>query len=116
MNFMIVKSLSPYNGIIGRPEIREIQAVSSIAHRMFKFPVDGGVVTIRSTILIPVECATVLTSSKEIPKEAGVCHENSKISPHPDFPDQEVAIGGTLSAKGRTDLCSLLKKNLDIFA
>ncbi|GJV38362.1 reverse transcriptase domain-containing protein [Tanacetum coccineum] len=116
MNFMIVKSLSPYNGIIGRPEIREIQAVSSTAHRMLKFPVNGGVVTIRSTILIPAECATVVTSSKEIPKEAGVCHENFKISPHPDFPDQEVAIGGTLSAKGRTDLCSLLKKNLDIFA
>ncbi|GKB34138.1 reverse transcriptase domain-containing protein, partial [Tanacetum coccineum] len=28
----------------------------------------------------------------------------------------EVAIGGTLSVKGRTKLCSLLKENLDIFA
>nr|GFA88012.1 reverse transcriptase domain-containing protein [Tanacetum cinerariifolium] len=46
MSFMIVRSLSPYNGIIGRPE---------------------------------------------------------------------VSIGGTLSAKGRTELCSILKKNLDIF-
>ncbi|GKC33645.1 reverse transcriptase domain-containing protein [Tanacetum coccineum] len=70
MNFMIVRSLSPYNGIIGRPGIREIQAVPSTAHGMLKFPVDGGIVTIRSTILIPVECATVITSSKEIPKEA----------------------------------------------
>ncbi|GKB28899.1 reverse transcriptase domain-containing protein [Tanacetum coccineum] len=116
MNFMIVRSLSPYNGIIGRPGIREIQAVPSTAHEMLKFPVDGGAVTIRSTILIPVECATVVTSSKEIPKEAGVCHENFKIAPHPNFHDQEIAIGGTLSAKGRIDLCSLLKKNLDIFA
>nr|GEW64035.1 reverse transcriptase domain-containing protein [Tanacetum cinerariifolium] len=33
-----------------------------------------------------------------------------------DFPNQEVAIGGTLSDKGRTELCSILKKNLDIFA
>ncbi|GKC78511.1 reverse transcriptase domain-containing protein [Tanacetum coccineum] len=104
------------NGIIRRPRIREIQAVPSTAHRMLKFPVDGGVMTIHSTILIPAECVTVVTSSKEIPKEAGVCHENFKIAPHPDFPDQEVAIEGTLSAKGRTDLCSLLKKNLDIFA
>ncbi|GKC65818.1 reverse transcriptase domain-containing protein [Tanacetum coccineum] len=86
MNFMIVRSLSPYNGIIGRPGIREIQAVPSTAHGMLKFPVDGGIVTIRSTILIPAECAT------------------------------EVAIGGTLSAKGRTELCSLPKENLDIFA
>ncbi|GJY28271.1 hypothetical protein Tco_0404038 [Tanacetum coccineum] len=83
---------------------------------MLKFLVDGGIMTIHSTILIPAECATVITSSKEIPKEAGVRHENFKVSLHPNFPDQEVAIGGTLSAKGRTELCSLLKENLDIFA
>ncbi|GJX63719.1 reverse transcriptase domain-containing protein [Tanacetum coccineum] len=51
-----------------------------------------------------------------IPKEAGVRHENFKVSLHPNFPDQEVAIGGTLSTKGRTELYSLLKENLDIFA
>nr|GEV75369.1 reverse transcriptase domain-containing protein [Tanacetum cinerariifolium] len=83
---------------------------------MLKFPADGGIVTIRSTILIPTECATVITSSKEIPKEAGVRHENFKVALHPNFPNQEVAIGGMLSAKGRTELCSLLKENLDIFA
>ncbi|GJV23080.1 reverse transcriptase domain-containing protein [Tanacetum coccineum] len=116
MNFMIARSLSPYNGIIGRPGIREIQAVPSTAHIMLKFPVDGGIVTIRSTILIPTECAMMITSSKEIPKEARVHHENFKVALHPNFPDQEVAIGGTLSAKERTELCSLLKKNLDIFA
>ncbi|GJW06148.1 reverse transcriptase domain-containing protein [Tanacetum coccineum] len=116
MNFMIVRSLSPYNGIIGRPEIREIQAVPSTTHGMLKFLVDGGIVTIRSTILIPTECATVTTSSKEILKEAEVRHENFKVALHPNFSNQEVAIGGTLSAKGRTELCTLLKENLDIFA
>ncbi|GKE84907.1 hypothetical protein Tco_1558649 [Tanacetum coccineum] len=60
---------------------------------MLKFPANEGIVTIRSIILIPAECTTVITSSKE-----------------------EVTIGGTLSTKGRTELCSLLKKNLDIFA
>ncbi|GKA62837.1 hypothetical protein Tco_0762356 [Tanacetum coccineum] len=72
MNFMIVRSVSPYNGIIGRPGIREIQVVPSTTHGMLKFLVDGGIVTIRSTILIPAECATVTTSSKEILKEAEV--------------------------------------------
>nr|GFB81042.1 reverse transcriptase domain-containing protein [Tanacetum cinerariifolium] len=71
------RSLSPYNGIIGRPGIRAIQAVPSTVHGMLKFPVEGGIITIRST---------------------------------------EVAIGGTLSDKGHTKLCSILKKNLDIFA
>ncbi|GJT67969.1 reverse transcriptase domain-containing protein [Tanacetum coccineum] len=115
-NDIVNRSLSPYNGIIGRPGIREIQAVPSTTHGILKFPVDGGIVTIRSTILIPAECAKVITSSKEIPKEAGVRHENFKVDLHLNFPDQEVAIGGMLSAKGRTKLCSLLKKNLDIFA
>nr|GEZ15556.1 hypothetical protein [Tanacetum cinerariifolium] len=114
MNFMIIRSLSPYNGIIGR-QIKEIQAVPSIAHRMLKFSADGGIVTIRSTILILAECATVITSS-EVPKEAGVRHENFKVALHPNFPDQEVEIRWTLSAKRRTKLCSLLKENLDIFS
>ncbi|GJZ61444.1 reverse transcriptase domain-containing protein [Tanacetum coccineum] len=115
MNFMIVRSLSPYNGIIGRLGIREIQAVPSTAYKMLKFSVNRGIVTIRSTILIPTEGATVTTSSKEILKEAEVRQENFKIALHRNFPDQEVAIGGMLSAKGRTKLCSLLKENLDIF-
>ncbi|GJT15053.1 reverse transcriptase domain-containing protein [Tanacetum coccineum] len=78
--------------------------------------VNRGIVTIRSTILIPVECTTVITSSMEVPKEAEVHPKNFKIALHPNFPDQEVAIGGTLSTEGRTKLCSLLKKNLDIFS
>nr|GEX54244.1 hypothetical protein [Tanacetum cinerariifolium] len=69
-----------------------------------------------STILIPAECATVITSSKEIPKEAGVRHENFKVALHPNFPDQEVETGGTLSVKKRIKLCSLLKEYLNIFA
>ncbi|GKB61636.1 reverse transcriptase domain-containing protein, partial [Tanacetum coccineum] len=84
MNFMIVRSMSPYNGIIERPGIREIQVMPSTAHGMLKFLVDGGIVTIRSTILIPAECAMVITSPKEIPKEAVVHPENFKVAIHPN--------------------------------
>ncbi|GJZ84416.1 reverse transcriptase domain-containing protein [Tanacetum coccineum] len=83
---------------------------------MLKFPANSGIVTIRSTILIPTECATVITSSKEMPKEAEAYHEKFKVALHPNFPNQEVAIRGTLSGEGRAELCSLLKKNLNIFA
>nr|GEY80051.1 reverse transcriptase domain-containing protein [Tanacetum cinerariifolium] len=81
----------------------------------FKFPVEGGILTICSTILIPTECASVIKSSM-VPSEERTRPANFKVALHPDFPDQEVAIGGTLSNKGRTELCSILKKNLDIFA
>ncbi|GJS05657.1 hypothetical protein Tco_0322165 [Tanacetum coccineum] len=102
MNFVVVMSLSPYNGLIGRHGTREIQAVPSTAHGMLKFPIDGGIVTIRSTILIPAECATVITSSKETPKEARLRQDNFKVALHLNFPDQEVAIRRTLFVKGRT--------------
>nr|GEW86388.1 reverse transcriptase domain-containing protein [Tanacetum cinerariifolium] len=115
MNFMVVKSMSPYNGIIGRPGLKAIQAVQSTVHKMLKFPVEGGIATIRSTILIPTECASVTTSSVK-PREERARPANFTVTLHLDFPDQEVVIGGSLSDKGRTELCSVLKKNLDIFA
>nr|GFC59704.1 reverse transcriptase domain-containing protein [Tanacetum cinerariifolium] len=82
---------------------------------MLKFLVDRGIVKIYSTVLTPAECATVITSSA-VPKEVGAHLENFKVALHLDFPDQEVETEGILSAKGRTELCSLLKENLDIFA
>nr|GFA83830.1 reverse transcriptase domain-containing protein [Tanacetum cinerariifolium] len=62
MNFMIVKSLSPYNGIIGRPGLKAIQAVPSTVHGILKIPTEEGIVTIRSSLLIPAECASVNAS------------------------------------------------------
>nr|GEU64142.1 reverse transcriptase domain-containing protein [Tanacetum cinerariifolium] len=114
MNFMVVKSMSPYNGIIGRPGLKAIQAVPSTVYGMLKFPVERGIATIRSTILIPTECASVTTSSVT-PREERTRPANFTVALHP-FPDQEVVIRGSLSDKGRTELCSVLKKNLDIFA
>nr|GEY09490.1 reverse transcriptase domain-containing protein [Tanacetum cinerariifolium] len=116
MNFIIVRSPSPYNGIIGRPKIREIQAVPSTAHGMLKFLVNGGIVTICSTTLTPTECATIAETPKDSAKKAEARHENFKVSIHPDFPDQEITIEGTVSTKARTGLRTLLKGNLDIFA
>ncbi|GJS38683.1 hypothetical protein Tco_0563726 [Tanacetum coccineum] len=82
MNFMIVRSPSPYNGIIGRPGIREIQAVPSTAHGILKFPVDGEVVTIRSTILTPNECVTITATSKDSMKKIEGGQENVKVAIH----------------------------------
>nr|GEU79868.1 reverse transcriptase domain-containing protein [Tanacetum cinerariifolium] len=75
----------------------------------------GGHMIHRITVLIPTECTSVITSSV-VSKEERTRPANFKVALHPDFPEQEVAIGGTLSDKGRTELCSILKKNLYIFA
>nr|GEX93824.1 ribonuclease H-like domain-containing protein [Tanacetum cinerariifolium] len=116
MNFMIVRSPSSYNGFIGRPGIREIQAIPSMTHIMLKFSVNGRIVTIRSTILTPTKCATIAATPKDPAKKAEACHENLKVAIHLDFSDQEITIKGVVSTKARTELCTLLKENLDIFA
>nr|GEU54827.1 reverse transcriptase domain-containing protein [Tanacetum cinerariifolium] len=59
MNFIVVRSQSPYNGIIGRPGIRKIQAIPSIPHEMLKFLFLRGVLTLRSRRIIPLECMIV---------------------------------------------------------
>nr|GEY58763.1 reverse transcriptase domain-containing protein [Tanacetum cinerariifolium] len=55
-------------------------------------------------------------TSSVTPEEKKARPANLMVPLHPNFPDQEVVVGGSLSDKGRTELCSLLKKNLDIFA
>ncbi|GJX47095.1 reverse transcriptase domain-containing protein [Tanacetum coccineum] len=45
-----------------------------------------------------------------------VLEEKINVAIHPEYPEQTVAIGSTLTEKGRKELCSLLKQNLDIFA
>nr|GFA88802.1 reverse transcriptase domain-containing protein [Tanacetum cinerariifolium] len=105
INFMIVKSLSPYNGIIGRLGLKTIQAIPSTIHGMLKFPTEEGIVTIRSSLLIPAECASVDTSKEGSPRQP-------YSSSTPKLPRSRSGGGGIAS----TELCSLLKKNLDIFA
>ncbi|GJT04182.1 reverse transcriptase domain-containing protein [Tanacetum coccineum] len=59
MNFVVVRSASLYNGIIGRPGIRKIQAVPSTTYGMLKFLVEGGVLTIRSSKIVTIEYASI---------------------------------------------------------
>nr|GEW44057.1 hypothetical protein [Tanacetum cinerariifolium] len=59
MNFMVIRSPSPYNGIIGRPGVRNIRAIPSVVHGMLKFPVAGGIVTLQSSRIIQLECSMI---------------------------------------------------------
>ncbi|GKF05311.1 hypothetical protein Tco_0035979, partial [Tanacetum coccineum] len=116
MNFMVVRSPSPYNGIIGHPGVRKIQAVPSTAHGMLKSPVNEGIVIIRSTTIIPAECRMVTEIQDPSPSKEPAVTERIKVSIHPEYPDQTVMIGESLSGKGRMEVCNLLKEKLDIFA
>nr|GEW49945.1 reverse transcriptase domain-containing protein [Tanacetum cinerariifolium] len=67
INFMVVRSPSSYNGIIERPGVRKIRAIPSTAHEMIKFPVAGGIVTLQSSRIIPLECSMVSESGVSRP-------------------------------------------------
>ncbi|GJX10893.1 reverse transcriptase domain-containing protein [Tanacetum coccineum] len=116
MNFIVVRSPSPYNGIIGRPGVRRIRAIPSTAYRMLKFPVTGGTITLRSSKLIPLECTMV--SGPEIPQPMidQVREEKIQVTIHPEYPEQTIAIDSTLTEEGQKKLCGLLRRNLDIFS
>ncbi|GJT94132.1 hypothetical protein Tco_1082977 [Tanacetum coccineum] len=116
MNFMVVRSPSPYNGIIGRPGVRKIRAIPSTAHGMLKFPVVGGIVTLRSSRVIPLECSMVSEPGMPQPVINQASEEKIQVAIHPEYPEQTVAIGSTLTEEGRKELCGLLRRHLDVFA
>ncbi|GJX79601.1 reverse transcriptase domain-containing protein [Tanacetum coccineum] len=95
MDFMVVRSTSPFNGIIGRPGLRKMKAVPSTTHGMIKFPVMGGI---------------------QPPPMNKVKEERIKVAINPEHPEQTVMIGFDLTEKTRSKLCNLLQHSLDIFA
>ncbi|GKD82103.1 reverse transcriptase domain-containing protein [Tanacetum coccineum] len=44
-----------------------------------------------------------------------VTEEKIKVAIHPEYPEQTIAIGSTLIEEGQTELCGLLRRNLDVF-
>ncbi|GKB11314.1 reverse transcriptase domain-containing protein [Tanacetum coccineum] len=104
-----------------RPGIRKIRVIPSTAHGMLthgmlKFPVEGGTVTLRSSRIIPMECAMISGPSTRPPEAGKILEEKIRVAIHPEYPEQTIAIGSTLTEKGRKELCTLLGQNLDVFA
>ncbi|GKA19958.1 reverse transcriptase domain-containing protein [Tanacetum coccineum] len=116
MNFVVVRSLSPYNGVIGRLGVKKLQAVPSTVHGMLKIPVEGGVITLKSSRLVPLECAMVSGPERTLPANKPTVEERIKVAINPEYPKQTIMIGSTLTEEGRNKLCSLLQQNLDVFA
>ncbi|GJV18604.1 reverse transcriptase domain-containing protein [Tanacetum coccineum] len=116
MDFMIVRSTSPYKGIIGRPGLRKIHAVPSTTHVMIKFPAMGGILMLRSSKIIPIECAMVSGPEDQPLPVKKVKEERVKVAINPEYPEQTVMIGSNLTKKARVKMCNLLQRSLDVFA
>ncbi|GJT50776.1 reverse transcriptase domain-containing protein [Tanacetum coccineum] len=83
---------------------------------MLKFPVVSGIVTLRSSRIIPLECSMVSESWAPQPVINRVAEEKIQVEIHPEYPEQTVAISSTLTEEGGKELCGLLRRHLDVFA
>ncbi|GKC85385.1 hypothetical protein Tco_1141102 [Tanacetum coccineum] len=101
MNFVVVRSPSPYNEIIGRPRIRKIQAIPLTAHGILKFLISGGVLTLRSSKIIPLECTMVSGPEAQTSDVKRAAKEKNKVAIHLECPEKTIAIGSTLTEEGR---------------
>ncbi|GJV28259.1 reverse transcriptase domain-containing protein [Tanacetum coccineum] len=116
MNFVVVRSPSPYNGIIGRPGVRKLQVVPSTTHGMLKLPVEGGVITLKSSKLVPLECVAVSGPEGNLPATKPTVEERIEVAISLEYTEQTIMIGSTLLKEGHNKLCDLLQRNLDIFS
>nr|GEW59000.1 reverse transcriptase domain-containing protein [Tanacetum cinerariifolium] len=115
-NFMVVRSPSAYNGIIRRPGVRKLQVVSSTTYVILKILVERGIITLKNSMLVLLECAMVSGPEGSLSVTKPMVEERIKVAINPKHPEQTVMIGSTLTEEGRNRLCNLLQRNLDIFA
>nr|GEW55908.1 reverse transcriptase domain-containing protein [Tanacetum cinerariifolium] len=115
MNFVVVRPPSPYNEIIGRPGVKKLQAVPSTAHGMLKLTVEERVITLKSSRLVPLECALVSGQEETPQAPKPIVKERVKVAINLEYMEETIMISSTLIEEGRNKLCNLLQRNLDIF-
>ncbi|GKC88350.1 hypothetical protein Tco_1148999, partial [Tanacetum coccineum] len=75
-----------------------------------------GIVTLYSNTIIPAECRMVAEAPDEIPPNEPTSQKGVKVVIHPEYMEQTITRGGSLSEKRRMELYDLLRSNLDVFA
>ncbi|CAL8993620.1 unnamed protein product, partial [Prunus brigantina] len=89
--FMVIDEASPYNGILGRPWISKISAVTSATHQKIRYPIPGG--------------------------EGWKLEEDVELVPlDPDKPERTARIDSRLSQEEKAELVAFLQNNKDVFA
>ncbi|GJX60959.1 reverse transcriptase domain-containing protein [Tanacetum coccineum] len=76
----------------------------------------GGILTLKSSKIIPIECAADSGPEGQPPATHQAIEERIKVAINPDYPEQTIMIGSTLTEEGQNKQCDLLQRNLDMFA
>nr|GEW91461.1 RNA-directed DNA polymerase, eukaryota [Tanacetum cinerariifolium] len=77
-------------------------------------PVEGGVITLKSSRLVPLECAFVSGLVEALPTTKPILEERVKVEINPEYSGQMVMIGFTLTEGGRNKLCGLLQQGCSL--
>ncbi|GKG57939.1 hypothetical protein Tco_0589550, partial [Tanacetum coccineum] len=73
------------------------QAVPSTAHGMLKLLVEGGLITLKSSRLVPLKCAMVLEPEGNLPATTQTAEERIKVAINLKSLEQTVMISSTLT-------------------
>ncbi|GJZ62983.1 hypothetical protein Tco_0619404 [Tanacetum coccineum] len=74
---------------------------------MLKISVEGGVITLKSSRLVPLECAMVSGPERTLPANKPMVEERIKVAINPEHQEQTVMISSTLTEEGRNKLAPL---------
>nr|GEU56253.1 hypothetical protein [Tanacetum cinerariifolium] len=142
MEFVVVKSHSHYNVILGRIGLRSLGAIAFTLHSMIKFPTANGITTATTKketlhefqrieeaqgstheewviFLAPDSEGTISMGREESQGHPEGPLKNKpleKVVIHDDYPDQTITIGGNMSADYRFGLIEILRKHANAFA
>ncbi|XP_071694667.1 uncharacterized protein [Rutidosis leptorrhynchoides] len=111
IEFLVEKANSQYNVILGRSAMMTFGAVTSTVQGMMKFPTPAGIATLYAERRRPIECVQINRTAVN-----PIIHEDGSISPNPEFPDQKIIIGNTITKETKEKLYKILAINLDVFA
>ncbi|GJR25969.1 hypothetical protein Tco_1102201 [Tanacetum coccineum] len=119
LNFVIVRSDSPHNLLLGRTAMQKMGIVVSIIHATIKFHTPYRIDTVPSSY----ESNKIKEGEKKIKetileakKDVLICVDaEEKVVVNDKYPEQTVTIGNLLSISLRKKLQDLLRSNVDVF-
>ncbi|CAL8133852.1 unnamed protein product [Prunus armeniaca] len=115
---MVINEVSPYNGILGRPWIGKINAITSATYQKIRYPIPGdGIGQINNDQQSKNQDQIEGIYPKVSPEEGWKPEEDVELVPFdPDKPERKAWIGSGLCQEEKAELAAFLQNNKDVFA